>query len=214
MAEPRPGSAERIRTAWRALRRRRSRAGALPRGHFDHAPVPPLVMLSASAPASRPVALAAALASLSSSRAFLYLPKYLRVRVRVRVRVNLRGARGFGWDDAAAGRGSGAAGSGAAGTGAPGHKGGGRARSTGRPTGPRGRQGRRPGACRGGLGRPAAARAARGGPGGAASSRGLRYSNRPVALAHVVGVLRVRVVLCLYVVDLVPEVRVGVRGLG
>ena len=42
------------------------------------APVPPLVRLSASVPASRPVALAAAFASLSSSRAFLYLPKYLR----------------------------------------------------------------------------------------------------------------------------------------
>eukprot|EP00964_Phaeocystis_antarctica_P152619 scaffold120591_cov48-Phaeocystis_antarctica.AAC.2 len=38
-------------------------------------------MLSASAPASRPVALAAALASLSSSRAFLYLPKRAGLRV-------------------------------------------------------------------------------------------------------------------------------------
>ena len=43
--------------------------------------------------------------------------------------------------------------------------------------------------------------------------RGLRYSNRPVALAHVVGILRIRVVLGLDVVDLVPEVRVG-AGVG
>ena len=37
MVGPRPGSAELPRAARRALKRRRSRAGALPRLHFDHA---------------------------------------------------------------------------------------------------------------------------------------------------------------------------------
>eukprot|EP00964_Phaeocystis_antarctica_P132361 scaffold96431_cov44-Phaeocystis_antarctica.AAC.2 len=36
-----PGSAEPPRAARRALRRHRSRAGALPRGHFDPAVAPP-----------------------------------------------------------------------------------------------------------------------------------------------------------------------------
>ena len=164
------------------------------------APVPPLVRLSASVPASRPVALAAAFASLSSSRAFLYLPKYLR------------GAHGFEWEDAAPGRGNGT-----------GHRGGGRARDSGR-KGPR-----KKARAASGSGHAAAALAARWGrcrgpgrPGRCGqltgvralrAPRGLRYSNRPVALAHVVGILRIRVVLGLDVVDLVPEVRVG-AGLG
>ena len=42
MGRPRPGSAELPRAARRALGRRRSRAGALPRGHVDHAAMPPL----------------------------------------------------------------------------------------------------------------------------------------------------------------------------
>ena len=165
------------------------------------APVPPLVRLSASVPASRPVALAAAFASLSSSRAFLYLPKYLR------------GAHGFEWEDAAPGRGNGTGQR----DGAPGR----------RPSaGLRARKGpRKKARAAGGSGHAAAALAARWGrcrgpgrPGRCGqltgvralrAPRGLRYSNRPVALAHVVGILRVRVVLGLDVVDLVPEVRVG-----
>eukprot|EP00964_Phaeocystis_antarctica_P156097 scaffold125623_cov63-Phaeocystis_antarctica.AAC.1 len=37
MARPLPGSGELPRATGRALRRRRSRAGALPTGHVDHA---------------------------------------------------------------------------------------------------------------------------------------------------------------------------------
>ena len=211
VGRPLTGSTELPRATRRALGRHRSRAGAPPR----HAAVPPLVMLSASAPASRPVALAAALASLSSSRAFLYLPKYLR------------GARGFGWDDAAPGRGSGARHRGAA----AGQRGGGRARASGRPTGPCRRQGRRaargtqllprspagaarggaaqaarggpgrpgrPGVARGGWGGPGwlgagrAGRAGRGGRGGAASSWGRRRSERPGAYGIRTGRSRLR----------------------
>ena len=40
MVRPRSGSAELLRAAWRAVRRHRGRAGALPRGHVDHAVVP------------------------------------------------------------------------------------------------------------------------------------------------------------------------------
>ena len=160
VGRPLTGSTELPRATRRALGRHRSRAGAPPRGHFDHAPVPPLVMLSASAPASRPVALAAALASLSSSRAFLYLPKYLR------------GARGFEWEDAAPGRGNGT-----------GRRGGGRARASGRARGLVKRQGRR--AARGTQQLPwppgGGGAGGRGGPGGAASSQESGRSERPGA---------------------------------
>eukprot|EP00964_Phaeocystis_antarctica_P022553 scaffold12532_cov48-Phaeocystis_antarctica.AAC.1 len=40
VGRPLPGSAELPRAARCALRRRRGRAGAMSRGHFDHAPPP------------------------------------------------------------------------------------------------------------------------------------------------------------------------------
>ena len=134
----------------------------------------------------------------------------LVARLLILAKVPARGARL--WEDAAPGRGNGT-----------GHRGGGRARDSGR-KGPR-----KKARAASGSGHAAAALAARWGrcrgpgrPGRCGqltgvralrAPRGLRYSNRPVALAHVVGILRIRVILGLDVVDLVPEVRVG-AGLG
>ena len=72
MAELRPGSAALPRVARRALRRRRSRAGALPRGHFDHAGVQRAVRAA------------------RQGRGVEEVVRLVRVRVRVRVRVGVR----------------------------------------------------------------------------------------------------------------------------
>ena len=71
LAGSRPGSAELPRAARRALRRHRSRAGARPRGHFDHAGALGLVALSAHRVQDGGDSL-------------------VRVRIRVRVRVRVR----------------------------------------------------------------------------------------------------------------------------